>query len=81
MTTIPNKSSWEGYAALIWSLLLALPLYSSFHIPEVLWLAPVSLLFCISALRRGSPLAKGAAIAAMIITVLYLGGFVSLVKE
>jgi hypothetical protein len=75
MVTKSNKWWWAGYAALVWSLLLALPLYSPVAFSGAIWLTPIGLLFCFSALRRGSPLAKGAAVAALIIALLYLFSF------
>ncbi len=77
MATKSNKWWWEGYAALIW-LLLMLP-FVIWRSPVTYYLfmvagmfAPIAAIFCISALRRGSPREKQAAMLAVLGFVFFL---------
>jgi hypothetical protein len=81
MILASKKWWWEGYAALVWSACLVIPVFcwaEVFH--YILWAAlafsPFGLLFGISAIRRGSPLAKAAAVVALFIALMFVYLFI-----
>jgi len=77
MTVDSKKWWWEGYAALAWSLLLWPQVFFqsrvAYYVSQIDGLlGVVALLFWISALRHGTASAKGAAIVALLVTVVFV---------
>jgi hypothetical protein len=83
MILASNRRWWAGYVALTWSACLVVPilcaemfgykpeLYSYIYIASLCF-SPLGLYYAVFAMRRGSPLAKGAAILALLAAVLFI---------